>query len=245
MRRGDFRQVHHQHRADREVGRDDPTQAFRFACGLELVDVGCRKAGRAHNRRSADGHCSEHVVHCFRRSREIHEGAGSLRVQEGSQVIPACDAADVIDVGFRGQRRGQDRADLAAVTGDRDLDRPSYLRPRPPPLRPPRSPPRKPPSRRGGGGDASAVAMASLSMFSSIGSPFAVSSSIAAWRLKLRRPWLSTSVALTTISSPTLATSSTRSTRWSVSLEMCTSPSWLGSTSTKAPKGMMRTTLPL
>src|SRR5439155_936067 len=94
------------------------------------------------------------------------------------------------------------------------------LRPPPPPLRPPRLPPLKPPSRGGGGGDARATAMASLSIFSSIGSPLEVSSSIAACRLRLSLPWLSTSTALTTISSPTFATSSTLSTLWSVSLEM-------------------------
>ena len=31
-------QVHHQHRADCEVGRDDPAQPLLTARGLELVD---------------------------------------------------------------------------------------------------------------------------------------------------------------------------------------------------------------
>jgi len=74
-------------------------------------------------------------------------------------------------------------------------------------LRPPRSRPPNPPSRGAGGGEARATAIASWLIFSSIGKPFAVSSSIAACRLRLSRPWLSISTALTAISSPMLQTS--------------------------------------
>src|SRR5215472_1317004 len=124
------------------------------------------------------------------------------------------------------------------------------LSPRYPPPRPPRSrPPRNPPPLRSrgsrtGGGSASAAATASMSICSSIGSPRADSSSIASCRLRLSRPWPSISIAFTMISSPRFTTSSTRSTRWSVRREMWTRPSWLGSTSTKAPNGIIRTTLP-
>jgi hypothetical protein len=45
-------------------------------------------------------------------------------MQERGQVIAPRDAADVVDVRLRGQRRGEDRADLAAVAGNRDFDRP-------------------------------------------------------------------------------------------------------------------------
>src|SRR2546428_9818527 len=76
------------------------------------------------------------------------------------------------------------------------------LRPPPPPLRPPRLPPLKPPSRGGGGGEARATAMASLSIFSSIGSPLEASSSLAACPLRVSLPRLSPSTALTPISSP-------------------------------------------
>ena len=43
-------------------------------------------------------------------------------MQERSQVVAAGKTADVLDVRLRGQGHGEDRADLAAVTGDRDLD---------------------------------------------------------------------------------------------------------------------------
>ena len=52
------------------------------------------------------------------------------------------------------------------------------------------------------------------------------------------------SVTFTHIMSPTLQASSTFSIRWSASLEMWTSPSLPGASSTKAPKVISRTTRP-
>ena len=42
QRRGDFGQVHHEHRPDREVRRDDAADMLLVASGLELVDISPR-----------------------------------------------------------------------------------------------------------------------------------------------------------------------------------------------------------
>ena len=73
----------------------------------------------------------------------------------------------------------------------------------------------------------------------------AVHPSNTAWRESLTRPCWSTAITITMISSPTRATSSTSRTWWSANCEICTRPSCPGRNSTKAPKGTVRTTLPV
>src|SRR5712692_1211755 len=258
-------QVHHQDRAHREVGGHHPPHSRLPAGGLQLVDFCRRQPGGADHGRDPGPGRRHRVSEDGARVREVDQHRGPVLFHEPRHLGAPAEAAHVLDALRLLEERLQGAADLAGAPGQAHANqdvrtlaayRKSRRGGRPPPLRPPRprSPPRSrprsrppnpPPSRGGGGGEARAAAMASRSIFSSIGSPLACSSSMAACRLRLRRPWLSISTALTTISSPTLTTSSTRSTRWSVSFEMWTRPSWLGSTSTKAPKGMMRTTFPL
>src|SRR5260370_8803298 len=67
------------------------------------------------------------MVQRDRRLSEVDEGLRPLLVQKRTQVVARADPANVFDIRLRGQRRSEDRADLAAVTGDRDLDRPAHL----------------------------------------------------------------------------------------------------------------------
>lgn len=68
---------------------------------------------------------------------------------------------------------------------------------------------------------------------------------MAALRLRRTRPFSSTPMHFTDISSPTWQTSSTRSTRMLASSEMWTIPSRPGMISTKQPNSRMVTTRPL
>ena len=108
VRSGDLGQVHHQHRADREVRRRNPAQLLGFARGLEFVDVGRGKAGGSDDRRSTSGDGRKHVVHRVRGSGEIDERARPLLVEKRSQVIPSRNSADVVDVRVGLKSGGED-----------------------------------------------------------------------------------------------------------------------------------------
>ncbi len=127
VRSRDVGQVHHQHGADGEVWGDDPTQSLALARGLELVHRVRGQPGGAHHGRCPGRDSRERVVQSFGRLREVDECSRPLLAEELGQVVAQLDTADVLDAGFGLKSGGEDRADLAAVTGDRDSNRLSHL----------------------------------------------------------------------------------------------------------------------
>ena len=121
--RRDLGEMHHQDRADGEVGRHDAAHAFRLAGGLDPVHAVGRNACGADYGRGSRGDRRERVVHRLRRPREIDEGARPLLVKEGGQVVALAQPADVFDAGLVLKGGDEDRADPAAVSRHRDPDR--------------------------------------------------------------------------------------------------------------------------
>ena len=116
MRSGDFREVHHQHRADREVRRDNPAKTLVLAGGLELVDSVCGDAGGADDRRCPCRDGGERDVQGLGGLCEVDQHARPLLVQERGQIVAVAYAADVLDAGFALQRGHEHQADPAAVS---------------------------------------------------------------------------------------------------------------------------------